>query len=86
MNHLTKSLLIAMLAASPLANAQESQYPAADFKPEIISQDAGLIAKHAEASRCLVWQRPSTATQGKPNRRDDTQGVISTGAKPKQAE
>ena len=48
--NLTKSVLIALLVASPLAGA-ETQYPAADFQPEIIKQDAELISKHAEASK-----------------------------------
>ena len=47
--NLTKTVLIALMIASPLASA-ESQYPAADFQPEIIKQDADLIAKHANAS------------------------------------
>jgi hypothetical protein len=37
-----------MVAASPLANA-ESQYPAANFEPVIVTQDSALIAKHAES-------------------------------------
>ena len=48
LNNLTKCLLLAMVAASPLANA-ESQYPAANFEPVIVTQDSALIAKHAES-------------------------------------
>lgn len=57
--NLTKSVLIALLVASPLAGA-ETQYPAADFQPEIIKQDAELISKHAEASK------KQTASESKP--------------------
>lgn len=48
-HNLTKSVLLALTVASPLVGA-ETQYPAADFKPEIIKQDAELIAKHAGSS------------------------------------
>jgi len=51
--NLTKSVLIALMAASPLVGA-ETQYPAADFQPEIIKQDAELIAKHAEAAKAAA--------------------------------
>ena len=47
--NLTKTVLVALMIASPLVSA-EAQYPAADFQPEIIKQDADLIAKHAKAS------------------------------------
>ena len=56
--NLTKSVLIALLAASPLVGA-ETQYPAADFQPEIIKQDAELIAKHAEAAKSAAVSTPS---------------------------
>jgi LPXTG-motif cell wall-anchored protein len=49
-HNLTKSVLVALLAASPLVGA-ETQYPAADFQPEIIKQDAELISKHAEVGK-----------------------------------
>jgi hypothetical protein len=55
---------------SPLASA-ETQYPAADFKPEIIKQDADLIAKHAEANKTTASSssaetaRASAAPSGK---------------------
>jgi len=55
---LTKSVLIALLVASPLVGA-ETQYPAADFQPEIIKQDAELIAKHAEAAKAAAASTPS---------------------------
>jgi hypothetical protein len=47
---LTKAFLTALLLASPMAWA-ESQYPAADFEPVILFQDADLIAKHGEAAK-----------------------------------
>jgi hypothetical protein len=56
--NLTKSVLIALLIASPLVGA-ETQYPAADFQPEIIKQDAELIAKHAEAAKAAAASTPS---------------------------
>ncbi len=46
----TTGLLAALLMASPLASA-ESQYPAANFEPVIISRDADLIAKHGQAAK-----------------------------------
>jgi hypothetical protein len=48
-HNLTKAVLTALLLASPLAGAEE--YPAANFEPVVITQDADLIAKHAEASK-----------------------------------
>lgn len=48
-NNLTKGLCAALLLASPLVGA-DSRYPAADFQPTIITQDAALIAKHAQAA------------------------------------
>lgn len=47
---MTTGLLAALLLASPLAFA-ESQYPAADFEPVIISRDADLISKHDQAAK-----------------------------------
>jgi hypothetical protein len=47
---LTNAFLTALLLASPMAWA-ESQYPAADFEPVILFQDADLIAKHGEAAK-----------------------------------
>ena len=48
LRNLTKSVLLALMVASPLAGA-ETQYPAADFQPEIIKQDADLIKQHETA-------------------------------------
>lgn len=70
LRNLTKSVLVALVIVSPLASA-ETQYPAADFKPEIIKQDADLIAKHAEANKSTTSSapaesaRPSAATSSK---------------------
>jgi len=36
--NLTKSVLVALMISSPMVGA-ETQYPAADFQPEIIKQD-----------------------------------------------
>jgi hypothetical protein len=46
----TTGLIAALLLASPLASA-ESQYPAANFEPVIITRDADLIAKHGQAAK-----------------------------------
>ncbi|MGR9071779.1 MAG: hypothetical protein ACU833_01805, partial [Gammaproteobacteria bacterium] len=40
------SLFTALLLASPLAGA-DAQYPAADYKPEVVYQDAEYIGSHA---------------------------------------
>lgn len=60
-NDLTKAVLAALLLASPLAGA-ESQYPAANFEPVIITQDADLIAKHSQAAK-----ERNVAEQSKPS-------------------
>jgi hypothetical protein len=46
----TYGFLTTLLLASSIAGAQ-SQYPAADFQPVIIFQDADLIAKHSQAAQ-----------------------------------
>ena len=80
LRNLTKSVLVALVIVSPLASA-ETQYPAADFKPEIIKQDADLIAKHAEANKSTTSSapaesaRPSAATSSKTE-------TVSTAAEP----
>lgn len=59
----TKAFLAALLLSSPVVGA-EPQYPAADFQPTTIFQDAALIAQHAEAAkqRAAVEQsKPSAA-------------------------
>lgn len=51
-NNLTKGLCAALLLASPMVGA-DPRYPAADFQPVIISQDAELIAKHSQAAKAV---------------------------------
>ncbi len=51
-NNLTKCAFAALLLASTVVGA-EQQYPAADFQPEVLYQDADYIAKNS----------PSTATK-----------------------
>jgi LPXTG-motif cell wall-anchored protein len=65
-HNLTKSVLVALLVASPLVGA-ETQYPASDFQPEIIKQDAELISKHAEAGKTQAASdtKPAAATVSK---------------------
>lgn len=46
----TGLLAAALLLSSPLVSA-ESQYPAADFEPVIITRNADLISKHDQAAK-----------------------------------
>jgi hypothetical protein len=64
-NNLTRGLFAALLLASPLALA-ETQYPAANFEPVIITQDADLIAKHGQAAkvRAAAEQAKAGASSG----------------------
>lgn len=57
-NNLIKASIAAALMTGLQAHA-ESQYPAADFQPVIISQDSALISKHAEATKSSSSQEPS---------------------------
>jgi hypothetical protein len=79
---LTKAVLAALLLASPLAKA-ESEYPAADFEPIVITQDADLIAEHAQAAK----EREATvqAMQAKQEVASPTSSVVSTDAQPSAA-
>ncbi len=77
--NLTKTVLVALMIASPLASA-ESQYPAADFQPEIIKQDADLIAKHANASAA------STSTSSSSNSSSSESKSTPVVSAPKQEE
>ena len=61
MNNLTKVLPLAIMAASFQANA-ESQYPAANFEPVIISQDAALISKHSEVTKTTAAEPVKSVT------------------------
>ncbi|UOA10002.1 LPXTG cell wall anchor domain-containing protein [Methylobacter sp. S3L5C] len=47
-NNLTKCAFAALLLASTVAGADQ-QYPAADFQPEVLYQDADYIAKNSPA-------------------------------------
>ena len=80
LRNLTKSVLVALVIASPLANA-ETQYPAADFKPEIIKQDADLIAKHAEANKSTTSSAPAVSAQPSAATSSKTE-TVSTAAEP----
>ncbi|MGZ8216076.1 hypothetical protein [Methylomagnum sp.] len=57
--NLTKGLCVALLLASPMVGA-DPQYPAADFQPVIISQDADLIAKHSQAASARASESPKS--------------------------
>lgn len=74
-NDLTKAVLAALLLASPLAGA-ESQYPAANFEPVIITQDADLIAKHSQAAK-----ERNVAEQPKPGATSSQAATASTSTK-----
>jgi hypothetical protein len=65
-NALTKGLFTALLLASPMVGA-ESRYPAADFKPVIITQDADLIAKHSQAAKEYASEEAAGTNSGKSN-------------------
>lgn len=71
----TTIFLVALLLASPLASA-EPQYPAANFQPIIITQDADLIAKHGQAAA-----EREAAGQAKLAKRNQS-AVTETAAKP----
>ncbi len=79
LRNLTKSVLVALVIVSPLASA-ETQYPAADFKPEIIKQDADLIAKHAEANKSTT--SPAPAESARPSATSSKTETVSTAAEP----
>lgn len=63
---LTKAILTALLLASPWAKA-DSEYPAADFEPVIITQDSALIEEHEKASKA----RTSEAVQAVQAKREE---------------
>lgn len=88
-NNLTPSLYLALLLASPLAGA-EAQYPAANFEPVIISQDAELIAKHSQAAKERAQAKPQPAqniqqNQAQPLPAATTQTKAETGSDPEKA-
>ncbi|MGZ5050650.1 MAG: hypothetical protein ACXWF8_11245 [Methylobacter sp.] len=47
-DNLTNGLMIALLLASPIAGA-ETEYPASDFKPKVVYQDAGASSQTKSA-------------------------------------
>lgn len=63
---LTTAIFAALLLSSPLAGAKQD-YPAADFQPVIITQDADLIAKHAQSA--ATAPASTTTTSSKPDPR-----------------
>lgn len=92
LRNLTQSVLVALLVASPLVGA-ETQYPAADFQPEIIKQDAELIKQHAEAAKSAAQQPAATAkpapaanTESKPTIKTEQPKPTVTAAAPKTEE
>ena len=80
LRNLTKSVLVALVIVSPLASA-ETQYPAADFKPEIIKQDADLIAKHAEANKSTASSAPAESARPSATPASKTE-TVATAAEP----
>jgi hypothetical protein len=78
-----KGLCAALLLASPMVGA-DSRYPAADFQPVIISQDADLIAKHSEAakSRASESLKPSQAATSAVSAKQSNESAAET--KPEQ--
>jgi len=51
-NNLTNSLIATLLLASPIVGA-ETQYPAADFEPKVVYQDAEYISQNKPASAAV---------------------------------
>lgn len=74
---LTKAILTALLLASPLAKA-DSEYPAADFEPVIITQDPALIEEHEKASKT----RTSEAVQAMQAKREPASSAVSSADQP----
>jgi hypothetical protein len=63
--HLTNGIVAALLLASPIAGA-ETKYPAADFQPEVIYQDAEYIGKKgAPASKAKSTRAKSSQADSK---------------------
>jgi len=57
-NNLTNGLVAALLMASPIAGA-ETEYPAADFKPKVIYQDAEYSSQNKPAPATSAKQETS---------------------------
>lgn len=76
-NELTRGLLAAtLLLAGPMAEA-ESQYPATNFEPVILFQDAGYIAQHNQPIAVKAPVAPSQVE----SRAAPSQPAVSTPAK-----
>jgi len=56
-NNLTNGLVATLLLASPIVGA-ETQYPAADFKPKVVYQDAEYISQNKPASAAASTTKP----------------------------
>lgn len=77
---LTNAVVAALLLASPMAGA-ESQYPAANFEPVIITQDADLIAKHSQAAKeRTVAVQPTSSPTGSHAATESTSAKSDTAA------
>jgi len=64
--NLTKSVLVALMISSPMVGA-ETQYPAADFQPEIIKQDQELIAKTSSTPSSAASSSSSSSSSSSNN-------------------
>ncbi|MDD5274454.1 MAG: hypothetical protein PHR16_00025 [Methylovulum sp.] len=59
-NNLTNSLFAVLFLASPLVSA-DAKYPAADFRPEVVYQDADYISKNSQLSEKNLASEVSAA-------------------------
>ncbi|MDO9423252.1 MAG: hypothetical protein Q7T40_03560 [Methylobacter sp.] len=59
-NNLTNGLVATLLLASPIVGA-ETQYPAADFEPKVIYQDAEYIGQNKSASAAVSTKQAKSA-------------------------
>ncbi len=63
-NNLTNSLFAVLFLASPLVGADQ-KYPAADFQPEVIYQDADYISKNSQSTERHSSSSESNAADSK---------------------
>jgi hypothetical protein len=63
--YLTNSLFASLLLVSPYI-AAETQYPAADFQPKVVFQDAEQIAQHSKASSSSASSGQGTSAAASP--------------------
>ena len=80
-SELVRGLFAALLLVSPMAGA-ESQYPAADFEPVIVVQDADLIAKHSQAAKERERQLAKPASIANPSAAPNKPEASAEPAKP----